>query len=38
MNLENAFPFIKEEGDDEIKRELDLLRPLLEIMERERVE
>ena len=34
MNLEIVFPFLKVERDDRINRELNLLRSLLEIMER----
>jgi hypothetical protein len=34
MNLEIVFPFLKEERDDRINRELNLLRSLLGIMEK----
>ena len=35
MSLENVFPFLGEEREREIKRELDLLRGLLAVMERD---
>jgi hypothetical protein len=35
MSMEVVFPFLREEREREIKRELDLLRSLLEIMDRE---
>ncbi len=35
MSMEVIFPFLREEREREIKKELDLLRGLLEIMDRE---
>ena len=35
MSMEIVFPFLKEEREREIKRELDFLRSLLEVMERD---
>ena len=35
MSFENVFPFLKEEREREIKKELDLLRGLLAVMERD---
>lgn len=35
MTLENVFPFLREEREGNEKRRLDLLRSLLEIMDRE---
>ena len=34
MDLEIVFPFLKKERDDRINRELNLLKSLLEIMEK----
>jgi hypothetical protein len=35
MSLENVFPLLREEREREARKELDLLRGLLEIMDRE---
>ena len=35
MSFENIFPFLREERESEIKKELDLLRRLLTVMERD---
>jgi hypothetical protein len=35
MSMEVVFPFLREEREREIKRELDLLRGLLAVMERD---
>ena len=35
MTMEVVFPFLKEEREREIKKELDLLRGLLAVMERD---
>jgi hypothetical protein len=35
MSMEVVFPFLREEREREIKRELDFLRSLLEVMERD---
>ena len=35
MSFENIFPFLREEREREIKKELDLLRRLLTVMERD---
>ena len=35
MSLENVFPFLREERELETKRELDLLRGLLAVMEKD---
>ena len=35
MSMEVVFPFLKEEREREIKKELDLLRRLLTVMETE---
>ena len=33
MSFDNIFPFLREERESEIKKELDLLRRLLTVME-----
>ena len=35
MSMEIVFPFLREEREREIKKELDLLRRLLTVMERD---
>ena len=35
MTLENVFPFLREEKEREIKKKLDFLKGLLEVMERD---
>jgi hypothetical protein len=35
MSMEVVFPFLREEREREIKKELDLLRRLLTVMERD---
>ena len=35
MTFETVFPFLREEREREIKKELDLLRRLLTVMERD---
>ncbi len=35
MSMESIFPFIKKEADDRIDGELNLLRSLLRVMERD---
>ena len=35
MSMEVVFPFLREEREREIKKELDFLKNLLEVMERD---